>query len=53
MMVQIIDVNCPNLVSHGILAYFVYWLMTFAASYILYVFVEKPFVKLRERIKLS
>ena len=53
MMVQIIDVNCPNLVSHGILAYFVYWLMTFAASYILYVFVEKPFVKLREKIKLA
>lgn len=50
MMVQIIDVNCPRLVSHGILAYFVYWLITIAASYFLYIFVEKPFVKLRERV---
>lgn len=53
MMVQIIDVNCSRLVSHGVLAYFVYWLMTIAASYLLYIFVEKPFVKLRERIKWS
>jgi peptidoglycan/LPS O-acetylase OafA/YrhL len=50
MMVQIIDVNCPDLVGHSILAYFVYWLMTFAVSYLLYVFVEKPFVNLRDKI---
>lgn len=51
MMVQIIDVNCPRLVSQGVMAYFIYWLLVMAASYLLHIFVEKPFVKLRERLQ--
>lgn len=50
MVVQIIDVNALVLVQHGILAYFVYWILVFAMAYILYILVEKPFVKLRDRI---
>ena len=51
MVVQIIDVNCASLVEHGILAYFVYWILVFVVSYLLHVLVEKPFVRLRERIQ--
>ena len=50
MVVQIIDKNCPFLVGHGVLAYFVYWILVFAVSYLLYVLVEKPFVRLREKL---
>lgn len=50
MIVQIIDKNCPALVEHGVLAYIVYWMLVFVASYLLYILVEKPFVGLRERI---
>ena len=52
MMVQIIDINAQRLVGQGAVAYFVYWLLTLASAYVLYVFVEKPFVRLRERMKL-
>jgi len=53
MVAQIIDVNVLWLVRHGILAYFVYWLLVFVAAYVLYVFVEKPSVKLRDKITYS
>ena len=49
MMVQIIDAKIPWLVNHGIVGYFVYWVMMMTASYLLYVLIEKPFVRLRDR----
>lgn len=51
MVVQILDVNALSLVQHGAWAYFVYWPLVLVAAYVLYVLVEKPFVKLRERLK--
>ena len=50
MMVQIIDAKIPWLVNHGIVGYFVYWLMMLTASYLLHILVEKPFVRLRDRL---
>ncbi len=50
MMVQIIDAKIPWLVNHGIVGYFVYWLMMMTASYLLHVLIEKPFVRLRDRL---
>jgi len=29
----------------------VFWVLVFVAAYILYIFVEKPFAKLRDHIK--
>lgn len=53
MVVQIIDVNAQNLISLGSVAYFVYWLIVLLFAYLLYVFVEKPFVKIRENITFA
>lgn len=53
MVVQIIDVNAPWLTQHGIIAYLVYWPLVFATASLLYIFVEKPFVKLRDKITFS
>lgn len=53
LLLQILEHSFPNFVSRYALAYPVYWLLVFAASYVLYILVEKPFVKLRERIAVS
>lgn len=36
--------------SHGIWAYLIFWPVVLAVSYILHIFVEKPFMKIREKI---
>lgn len=45
------DKVCPQLIeNHGIMAYFVYWIAVLVVSYMLHIFIEKPFVRLREKI---
>lgn len=51
MLVQIIDNNFAELSRQmGAYSYFVYWLLVIISSYILYIVVEKQFVKLRTRL---
>lgn len=52
LLLQVLEYSFPNFVSQYAVAYPAYWLLTFAASYLLHVLVEKPFVKLRERITI-
>ena len=53
LLLQVLEHSFPNFVSRYTIAYPVYWLLVFIAAYVLYVFVEKPFVKLREKITFS
>ena len=51
MLVQIIDNNFAELSQQmGAYSYFIYWLLVIISSYILYIIVEKQFVKLRTRL---
>lgn len=36
--------------NHGIIAYFVFWPIVFAASYLLHILVEKPFMQIRKHL---
>lgn len=49
LLLQILENSFPSFVSHYTLAYPVFWLLVFVAAYVLYVLVEKPFVRLREK----
>ena len=51
LLLQILENSFPSFVSHYAVAYPTYWLLVFVAAYVLYILVEKPFVKLRDRIK--
>lgn len=43
---------CPIFMNeHGILAYFIFWPLIWVVSYLLYLLVEKPFMRLRERVR--
>lgn len=50
LLLQVLENNFTNFMSHYAVAYPVYWLVVFAAAYVLYIFVEKPFIKLREHV---
>jgi len=50
LLLQVLEHSFPEFVSRYSIAYPVFWLLVFAAAYLLYIFVEKPFIKLRERI---
>lgn len=51
LLLQILENSFPNFISRYALAYPVFWLLVFVAAYVLYIFVEKPFVRLRDKIK--
>lgn len=53
LLLQILQNNFQAFLSHYAVAYPLFWILVFATAYVLYVFIEKPFVKLRERIKLA
>ena len=36
--------------SHYVIAYLIYWPIVVAVSYVLHIFIEKPFMKLRDRL---
>ena len=38
--------------THGIWAYLIFWPTVLAVSYLLHIFIEKPFMKIRERLVL-
>ena len=45
------DKVCPQLIkNHGVVSYFVYWMLVLIFSYLLHILIEKPFVKIRERL---
>lgn len=50
LLLQVLEHSFPRFASRYAVAYPIYWLLVFVAAYILYVCVEKPFVRLRERI---
>lgn len=50
-VVQIIKNNYPQVIeNHGIMMYIAFWPLVIAVSYIIHILVEKPFMKLRDRI---
>ena len=51
LLLQILETSFPQFVSRYTIAYPVFWVLVFVAAYILYILVEKPFAKLRDRIK--
>lgn len=51
LLLQVLQYSFPDFVSHYTIAYPVYWLLVFVATYVLYILVEKPFAKLRENIR--
>jgi hypothetical protein len=53
LLLQVLQHGFPNFVSRYALAYPTYWLLVFVAAYALYIFVEKPFVRLRDKIVIS
>ena len=53
LLLQVLEHSFPQFVSRYAIAYPVYWALVFAAAYVLYVLVEKPFVRLRNKITLS
>lgn len=53
LLLQVLQHSFPNFVSRYALAYPTYWLLVFVAAYALYIFVEKPFVRLRDKIVIS
>ena len=53
LLLQVLEHSFPQFVSRYAIAYPVYWLLVIVAAYILYIFVEKPFVKLRDKITFS
>lgn len=51
MVIQIIDKNYSELFRHiGASGYFIYWILVVIASYILYIVIEKQFVKIRDKV---
>ena len=50
LLLQVLEHSFPNFLSRYGIAYPVFWVLVFVAAYLLYIFVEKPFVKLREKI---
>jgi peptidoglycan/LPS O-acetylase OafA/YrhL len=53
LLLQVLEHSFPQFLSRYAIAYPVYWIMVFVAAYVLYVFVEKPFVRIRDKIKFS
>ena len=53
LLLQVLEHSFPQFVSRYAFAYPVYWILVFIAAYVLYVFVEKPFVRIRDKIKIS
>ena len=51
LLLQILETSYPQFVSRYAIAYPVFWVLVFIAAYALYIFVEKPFAKLRDNIK--
>ena len=51
MIVQIIDNNFADYFKQiGAEGYGIYWIVVIVASYILYIVVEKQFVKIRDKV---
>lgn len=50
LLLQILETSFPQFLSRYAIAYPTYWLLVFVAAYLLYVLVEKPFARLRDRI---
>ena len=51
MVIQIIDKNYSELFRQiGASGYFIYWILVVIASYILYIVIEKQFVKIRDKV---
>ena len=53
LLLQILECSFPQFVSRYKIAYPAFWLLVFAAAYVLYILVEKPFAKLRDRIQIK
>ena len=53
LLLQILETSFPNFISRYAIAYPVYWVLVFAAAYTLYIFIEKPFAKLRDALPLK
>lgn len=52
MIVQLISNNFSDSFHHwGVWGYLLYWFIVLMASYLLYILVERPFAKIRARIK--
>ena len=50
LLLQVLEHSFPAFVSRYAIAYPTFWLLVIAAAYLLHVFVEKPFIRLRERM---
>lgn len=51
LWVVLIKQHCPDWVAtNGLLAYCIYWIVTIATSYLLYVTIEKPMVELNKKL---
>jgi len=50
LLLQILETSFPQFLSRYAIAYPTYWLLVFISAYLLYVLVEKPFARLRDRI---
>lgn len=53
LLLQILENSFPTFVSHYTIAYPTFWLLVFAAAYLLYILVEKPFIRLRDKITIK
>lgn len=51
LVILTMDKVCPQFMhDHGIAAYAVFWLFVLLVAYLLHILIEKPFVKIRERL---
>ena len=50
LLLQVLETSFPQFLSRYKIAYPSYWLLVFVAAYLLYVLVEKPFARLRDKI---
>ena len=50
LLLQVLETSFPQFVSRYAVAYPVFWVLVFVAAYVLYVLVEKPFVRLRSKL---
>ena len=50
LLLQVLEHSFPSLWSRYAIAYPVFWVAVFVAAYLLYIFVEKPFINLRDKI---
>lgn len=52
LIIQVMDKVCPKLIEEqGVAAYFIYWLVVMVVSYLLYILLERTFIRIRSKIQ--